>query len=137
SFPRPNVTGTEKIIVGGVLGKGTTIIDNAAREPEVVDLAESLTQMGARVTGRGSARIFIEGVSRLQPPAHDILPDRIEGGAFLVAAPMTGGDVTIDHCCPAHLGALLDHLRATGAAVEGGAEWAGVMGSERPYPIIF
>lgn len=135
TLPAPTVTGTENIMMAAVLAKGTTIIDNAAREPEVVDLAESLTQMGARVTGVGSSRIFIEGVPRLQPAAHDIIPDRIEGGTFLVAGAMTGGDVTIDHCLPAHLGALLDHLRATGAAVEVGDDWVRVIGSERAYPI--
>ena len=100
TLPAPTVTGTENIMMAAVLAKGTTIIDNAAREPEVVDLAESLTQMGARVTGVGSSRIFIEGVPRLEPAAHDIIPDRIEGGTFLVAGAMTGGDVTIDHCRP-------------------------------------
>jgi UDP-N-acetylglucosamine 1-carboxyvinyltransferase len=134
AFPTPTVTGTENIMMAAVLAKGVTIIDNAAREPEVVDLAAILTRMGARLTGVGSSRIIIEGVPRLEPSAHDIIPDRIEGGTFLVAGAMTGGDVTIDNCRPAHLEALLDHLRATGAAVEVGDDWVRVIGSERAYP---
>lgn len=135
ALPTPTVTGTENIMMAAVLAKGTTIIDNAAREPEVVDLADVLTQMGAHLTGAGSSRIIIEGVSRLEPAAHDIIPDRIEGGTFLVAGAMTGGDVTIDNCCPAHLTALLEHLRAIGAAIEVGDDWVRVIGRERAYPI--
>jgi UDP-N-acetylglucosamine 1-carboxyvinyltransferase len=77
----------------------------------------------------------IEGVQRLEPAAHDIIPDRIEGGTFLVAAAMTEGDVTIDHCCPAHLTALLEHLRAAGASVEVGDDWVRVTGSARAHAI--
>ena len=134
AFPAPTVTGTEHIMMAAVLAKGTTIIDNAAREPEVVDLAAVLTRMGARLTGVGSSRIVIEGVPRLEPSAHDIIPDRIEGGTLLVAGAMTGGDVTIDHCRPAHLGTLLDHLRTTGAAIEVGEDWVRVIGSARASP---
>jgi UDP-N-acetylglucosamine 1-carboxyvinyltransferase len=135
ALPAPTVTGTENIMMAAVLATGTTVIDNAACEPEVVDLAEALTQMGARLTGAGSSRIVIEGVSKLEPVAHDIIPDRIEGGTFLVAGAMTQGDVTIDNCRPAHLAALLDHLRATGVAVEVGHDWVRVIGRERAYPI--
>jgi UDP-N-acetylglucosamine 1-carboxyvinyltransferase len=135
ALPSPTVTGTENIMMAAVLAKGTTVIDNAACEPEVVDLAEALMQMGARLTGAGSSRIVIEGVPQLEPVAHDIIPDRIEGGTFLVAGAMTQGDVTIDNCRPAHLAALLDHLRATGAAVEVGHNWVRVIGRERAYPI--
>jgi UDP-N-acetylglucosamine 1-carboxyvinyltransferase len=101
----------------------------------VVDLAEALNQMGARVTGMGSSRIIIEGVPRLEPVVHDIIPDRIEGGTFLIAGAMTGGDVTIDHCCPAHLGALLEHLHATGAVIEVGGDWVRAIGPGRAHPI--
>jgi UDP-N-acetylglucosamine 1-carboxyvinyltransferase len=135
AWPAPTVTGTENIMMAAVLAKGTTVIDNAAREPEVVDLAEALNQMGARVTGVGSSRIIIEGVPRLEPVVHDIIPDRIEGGTFLIAGAMTGGDVTIDRCCPAHIGALLEHLRATGAVIEAGGDWVRVIGPERAHPI--
>jgi UDP-N-acetylglucosamine 1-carboxyvinyltransferase len=135
AFPTPTVTGTENILMAAVLAKGTTVIDNAACEPEVVNLAEALTQMGARVTGAGSSRLVIEGVPRLEPAVHDIIPDRIEAGTFLIAAAMTEGDVTVDNCCPTHLTALLQHLRATGAAVEVGDEWVRVSGGLRAQPI--
>jgi len=135
AFPTPTVTGTENIMMAAVLAKGTTVIENAACEPEVVNLAEALTQMGARVAGAGSSRLVIEGVPRLEPVVHDIIPDRIEGGTFLVAGAMTDGDVTIDNCRPAHLTALLEQLRAIGASVEVGEEWVRVSGSARAYPI--
>ncbi len=135
AFPTPTVTGTENIMMAAVLAKGTTVIENAACEPEVVNLADALTQMGAHVTGAGSSRLVIEGVPRLEPAAHDIIPDRIEGGTFLVAGAITEGDVTIDNCCPAHLTALIEQLRATGASVEVGDEWVRVSGSARAHPI--
>ena len=135
AFPTPTVTGTEQIMMAAALARGTTVIDNAAREPEVVNLAEALRQMGAQIGGVGSSRIVIEGVPQLQAAVHDIIPDRIEGGTFLVAGAMTGGDVTIDNCRPAHLTALLEHLRATGAGVEVGDDWVRVIGHERAYPI--
>jgi UDP-N-acetylglucosamine 1-carboxyvinyltransferase len=143
TLPTPTVTGTENIMMAAVLAKGTTIIENAAREPEVIDLADALIQMGARVQGLGSSRLIIEGVPQLEPTTHDIIPDRIEGGTFLVAGAMTSGDVTVDHCCPAHLGVLLDQLRAVGALVEVGDDWVRVLGCQRacaidlataPYP---
>jgi UDP-N-acetylglucosamine 1-carboxyvinyltransferase len=129
------VTGTENIMMAAALADGTTVIDNAAREPEVVDLAGALAQMGARVTGAGSSRMIIEGVPRLEPAAHDIIPDRIEAGTFLIAGAMTDGDVTIDKCRPAHLTALLKRLRATGAAVQVGDDWVRVIGGARAYPL--
>jgi UDP-N-acetylglucosamine 1-carboxyvinyltransferase len=135
AFPTPTVTGTEHIMMAAVLAEGTTIIDNAACEPEVVNLAEALTEMGAHVAGAGSLRIVIEGVPRLEPAAHEVIPDRIEGGTFLVAGAMTGGDVTLDDCRPEHLAALLAHLRATGASVEVGDDWVRVIGIERASPI--
>jgi UDP-N-acetylglucosamine 1-carboxyvinyltransferase len=135
AFPSPTVTGTEHIMMAAVLAEGTSVIENAACEPEVVNLAEALTRMGAHVTGAGSSRIVIEGVPRLAPAEHDIIPDRIEAGTFLVAGAITGGDVTIDHCQPEHLTALLDHLRATGASVERGDDWAQVIGIARARPI--
>jgi UDP-N-acetylglucosamine 1-carboxyvinyltransferase len=135
AFPTPTVTGTEHIMMAAVLAEGTTIIDNAACEPEVVNLAEALTHMGAHVAGAGSLRIVIEGVPRLEPAVHEVIPDRIEGGTFLVAGAMTGGDVTLDNCRPEHLSALLAHLRATGASVEVGDDWVRVIGIERASPI--
>jgi len=134
-FPTPTVTGTENLLMAAVLAEGTTVIDNAACEPEVVNLAEALTRMGARVAGAGSSRLVIEGVPRLEAAVHDIIPDRIEAGTFLVAGAMTAGDVTVDNCCPAHLTAVLEHLHATGAAVEVGEKWVRVAGGMRTRPI--
>jgi len=134
-FPTPTVTGTENLLMAAVLAEGTTVIDNAACEPEVVNLAEALTRMGARVAGAGSSRLVIEGVPRLEAAVHDIIPDRIEAGTFLVAGAMTAGDVTIDNCCPAHLTAVLEHLHATGVAVEQGEKWVRVVGGPRARPI--
>jgi UDP-N-acetylglucosamine 1-carboxyvinyltransferase len=135
ALPIPTVTGTEHLMMAAVLAKGTTIIDNAACEPEVVNLADALRQMGAHVVGAGSSRILIEGVPELTPATYDIIPDRIEAGTFLVAGAVTGGDVTIDHCCPAHLSTVLDHLRGTGARVEAGEDWVRLVASERIAPI--
>jgi UDP-N-acetylglucosamine 1-carboxyvinyltransferase len=122
-------------MMAAVLAKGTTVIENAACEPEVVNLAEALRRMGAYVRGAGSPRIVIEGVPHLEPAVHDIIPDRIEAGTFLVAGAITGGDVTVDSCQPEHLTALLEHLHGTGAGVEVGDDWVRVSGVERARPI--
>jgi UDP-N-acetylglucosamine 1-carboxyvinyltransferase len=135
TLPSPTVTGTENIMMAAVLAKGTTVIENAACEPEVVNLAEALRRMGADVRGAGSPRLMIEGVPRLEPAAHDIIPDRIEAGTFLIAGAITGGDVTVDSCQPEHLTALLEHLHGIGAGVEVGADWVRVSGVERARPI--
>ena len=134
-FPTPTVTGTENTMMAAVLAAGRTIIHNAACEPEVVDLAEALNRMGARISGAGSSCVTIDGVAHLQPVVHEIIPDRIEAGTFLVAGAMTNGDVTIDHCNPEHLGALLECLRAAGASVEVEATSVRVVGIERPRPL--
>jgi UDP-N-acetylglucosamine 1-carboxyvinyltransferase len=135
AFPTRTVTGTENVMMAAVLAEGTTVIENAACEPEVVNLAEALTQMGAHVAGAGGSRIVIEGVPQLAPAALEVIPDRIEGGTFLVAGAITNGDVTVENCRPEHLSALLDHLRATGASVEVGDDWVRVIGMERARPI--
>jgi UDP-N-acetylglucosamine 1-carboxyvinyltransferase len=135
AFPTPTVTGTENILMAAVLAKGTTVIENAACEPEVVNLAEVLARMGGRIVGAGSPRIVVEGVSYLQPAAHEIIPDRIEAGTFLVAGAMTGGDVTVDRCEPQHLRALLEHLRDIGVGLEVGADWVRVVGVDRAQPL--
>jgi UDP-N-acetylglucosamine 1-carboxyvinyltransferase len=135
ALPSPTVTGTENIMMAAVLAKGTTVVENAACEPEVVNLAEALRRMGADVRGAGSPRLVIEGVPRLEPAVHDIIPDRIEAGTFLVAGAITGGDVTVDGCQPEHLTALLERLRGIGAGVEVGADWVRVSGVERARPI--
>jgi len=135
TFPSPTVTGTENLMMTATLAEGMTILDNAAREPEVVNLAEVLNRMGARVTGAGSSRLTIQGVRRLQAATHAIIPDRIEGGTFLVAGAITGGEVTIDGCVPTHLSALLHSLQAAGVSVEVGDDWVRVKGMARSSPI--
>ena len=111
------VTGTENLMMAATLARGTTIIDNAAREPEVVDLANCLISMGARITGAGTDRIVIEGVESLSGTHYSILPDRIETGTFLVAAAMTGGRVKLKNTRPALLDAVLAKLAEAGAEI--------------------
>lgn len=118
-----SVTGTENLLMAAVLADGVTIIENAAREPEVVDLATYLSAMGAKITGAGSATIKIEGVDRLIGAEHRVLPDRIETGTFLVAAAVTGGDVTCRNTDPGELEVVLEKLREAGAEVTTGADW--------------
>lgn len=117
-FDRITVTGTEDILMAAVLARGTTIIENAAREPEVVDLADLLVKMGARIEGAGTSTIRVEGVERLCGAEHAIIPDRIEAGTFAIAAAITGGDLRITDCRPEHLGALITKLRQAGVEVQ-------------------
>ncbi len=114
------VTGTENLMMAATLAAGTTVLANAAREPEVVDLANCLNAMGARVTGAGTDVITIEGVERLGGAAHRIMPDRIETGTYLAAAAATGGAVTLRDADAALLGAVIGKLREAGAAIEAG-----------------
>jgi UDP-N-acetylglucosamine 1-carboxyvinyltransferase len=116
-FDRITVTGTEDILMAAVLAKGETIIENAAREPEVVDLAALLTKMGARIEGAGTSKIRVQGVTELGAATHEIIADRIEVGTFLIAGAITGGDVTVTGCVPEHLGALLAKLSEAGVTV--------------------
>ena len=116
-FDRITVTGTEDLMMAAVLAKGETVLRNAAREPEVVDLAELLIKMGARVEGAGTSTIKIEGVPRLGGAEHTIIADRIEAGTFLVAGAITGGDLTITDCIPEHVDALVSKLQQAGADV--------------------
>jgi UDP-N-acetylglucosamine 1-carboxyvinyltransferase len=115
-FDVVTVTGTENLLMAATLAAGTTVLDNAAREPEVVDLADCLNAMGARITGAGTDRIVIEGVSRLSGATHAVMPDRIETGTFLVAAAATGGEVALTGARPDTLGAVLDKLAEAGVA---------------------
>jgi len=117
-FDNPTVTGTENIMMAATLANGTTIIRNAAREPEVVDLTLYLKKMGAKIKGEGTDTIVIEGTERLSPSTHRIIPDRIEAGTFLIAAAATHGTVTVKGCIPEHLDALLLKLKEIGAAIE-------------------
>src|ERR1700735_5004015 len=116
-FDRITVTGTEDILMAAVLAEGETVIENAAREPEVVDLAHLLRKMGAKITGAGTSVIRIEGVAKLHGAAHEIIADRIEAGTYVVAAAITGGDITITGCVADHLGALTAKLAKAGIRV--------------------
>ena len=113
-FDVVTVTGTENLLMAATLAEGVTTLENAAREPEVVDLAQCLIAMGARITGAGTDRIVIEGVQRLHGATHPIMPDRIETGTFLVAAAATGGDVVVTGVQPDSLAAIVDKLREAG-----------------------
>lgn len=114
----PSVGATENILTAAVLSKGTTTLDNAAREPEIVDLCQLLNEMGARITGAGSNTLTIEGVDRLHPAEHDVVGDRIVAGTWAYAAAMTQGDVTVGGISPKHLHLPLQKLRLAGAEVE-------------------
>jgi UDP-N-acetylglucosamine 1-carboxyvinyltransferase len=116
-FPKVTVGGTHTAIMAATLARGLTVIDNAAREPEVVDLADCLNKMGARISGAGTSRIEIEGVSRLGGAHHRVLPDRIETGTYAIAVAMTGGDVLLEGARPELLETALDILGQAGAAV--------------------
>ncbi len=117
-FDKITVTGTEDLLMAAVLAEGETLMENCAREPEVSDLAALLTAMGARIEGAGTATIRVQGVSRLHGARYAINPDRIEAGTFLVAGAITGGDLTVAGCNPAHLGAVIGKLEEVGVRVE-------------------
>src|SRR5262245_31454998 len=131
-FDLVTVTGTENLMMAAALAEGTTVLENAAREPEIPDLARLLTAMGARIHGAGTERIEIEGVPDLGGARHRILPDRVEAGTFLVAGAITGGDVTVRDVVPAHLSAVLAKLEATGARLEVGTDRVRIRAEERP-----
>ncbi|MFZ5569925.1 MAG: UDP-N-acetylglucosamine 1-carboxyvinyltransferase [Thermodesulfobacteriota bacterium] len=142
-FETPTVTGTENLMMAAVLARGNTILRNAAREPEVVALAAVLNRMGARIRGAGTAVVAIEGVKKLEPVSTAIIPDRIETGTFMVAAALTGGDVTIRDCTPEHVGAIVDKIKQAGVRVETGDSHIRVRGRDSidsvdiktfPYP---
>ncbi len=117
------VTGTENLMMAAALADGVTVIENAAREPEIPDLAACLTAMGAKISGAGTDVITVEGVERLHGARHSVMPDRIETGTFLVAAAVTGGEVKITGARPDTLDAVLDKLRETGVQIETGRDW--------------
>ncbi len=126
------VTGTENLMMAATMARGTTVIENAACEPEVVDLAALLNAMGARVHGAGTPRIEIEGVGALQAARHTIVPDRIEAGTLIVAGAITRGDLTVNDLVPEHLSAVLAKLEECGVDLEVGPTWVRVRGPERP-----
>ncbi|MGA8892343.1 MAG: UDP-N-acetylglucosamine 1-carboxyvinyltransferase [Anaeromyxobacteraceae bacterium] len=135
TFDKETVTGTENVMMAAALAEGRTVLENCAREPEVGDLAASLVRMGARIEGAGSPQIRIDGVDALRPLDHDVIPDRIEAGTFLVAGALPGNDVTVLGALPAHLEALVEKLRATGARVEEVTGGLRVVGGGRPRPV--
>ena len=118
TFEKITVTGTENILMAAALADGETILDNAAREPEVTDLVEMLRKMGARIEGDGSSRLRIQGVEKLHGTEHTVIPDRIEAGTFLVAGAITVGDLTLTGCAPEHLGAIIDKLQQAGVKID-------------------
>ena len=118
SFPFVSVGATEHAMLAAVLANGETVLDNAAREPEIADLAHCLIAMGAKIGGVGTARMVITGVPSLHGTTHRVVPDRIEAGTYALAVAATGGDVRIENCVPGHLGALWDRMRAIGVQVE-------------------
>lgn len=122
-FDTVTVTGTENILMAATLADGETVIENAAREPEVVDLAECLITMGAQISGHGTDTIVVQGVEKLHGGYYSVLPDRIETGTYLVAAAATGGRVLVKDTCPEVLEAVLVKLRETGAKVTTGEDW--------------
>jgi UDP-N-acetylglucosamine 1-carboxyvinyltransferase len=117
-FETITVTGTENILMAAALADGETVLENAAREPEVIDLVEMLRKMGAQIEGDGTSTLRISGVERLHGTEHTVIPDRIEAGTFLVAGAITGGDLTITHCEPEHLGAVIAKLDRAGVPIE-------------------
>ncbi len=121
-FDKITVTGTEDILMAATLAEGETILENAAREPEVTDLAALLIAMGAKIEGAGTSIIKIQGVSRLHGARHKINPDRIEAGTFLIAGAITGGDLNVDCCNPLHLGSLIAKLEQCGVKLEVGTD---------------
>jgi UDP-N-acetylglucosamine 1-carboxyvinyltransferase len=117
AFPKVTVSGTHVALMAATLAHGTTVIDNAAREPEIVDVADCLNKMGARISGAGTSRIVVEGVAKLSGARHQVLPDRIETGTYAMAVAMTGGDVQLNGARPELLQAALDVLTTAGATI--------------------
>jgi UDP-N-acetylglucosamine 1-carboxyvinyltransferase len=114
----PTVTGTENLMMAASLAEGTTVLENAAKEPEILDLADFLIKRGARIHGAGTDVITVEGVRELHGGDHEVIPDRIEAGTYLAAAAITRGDVTVTHCRPSHLEAVLMKMREAGAEIQ-------------------
>ena len=131
-FDKITVTGTEDLLMAATLAEGETILQNCAREPEVADLADLLNKMGAKIEGAGTPTIRVKGVSKLKGAKHRIIPDRIEAGTFIIAGAMTGGDLNIAGCDPAHLDALLSKLHEVGVKTKVSSDSVRVMG-DNPF----
>lgn len=144
-FETVTVGGTENIMMAATLADGVTVLENAAKEPEIVDLAEYLNKMGAKITGHGTSVIRIEGVAKLKPAQHTIMADRIEAGTLLIAGAITKGQVTVTKCVPAHLEALILKMREAGFKIETTKDsmtifpadkWEGVDVTTAPHPLF-
>ncbi|TDG15324.1 UDP-N-acetylglucosamine 1-carboxyvinyltransferase [Seongchinamella unica] len=142
-FEKVTVGGTENALMAASIASGTTVIENAAKEPEVVDLANYLIAMGARIEGAGTSVITVEGVDELRPATHSIVPDRIEAGTLLIAGAITGGTVTVGQCVPEHLQSLVEKMRDAGFRIDVGDStitvqatdsWRSVDIATAPYP---
>ena len=142
-FERVTVGGTENALMAATLARGTTVIENAAKEPEIVDLVHYLQSMGAKIDGEGTSVITIDGVDELAPARHRIVADRIEAGTLLIAGAITGGSVTVNQCVPSHLQALIDKMRDCGfslqsddnsVSVDAIDEWTSTDVATAPYP---
>ena len=131
------VTGTENLLMAATLASGTTILENAAREPEVGDLAELLNKMGAKISGIGSDRLVIEGVEKLHGAEHSVIPDRIEAGTFLCAVAAAGGEIVVKECRPDTLDAVIVKLKEAGLKIEVGPDWIKASMHERPKAVSF
>lgn len=131
------VTGTENLMMAAVLAEGRTTVENAAREPEIIDLAELLNKMGARIEGHGGDRIVIEGVDSLHGASHEVVADRIEAGTFLCAVGATGGEIMLRRAAPKTMGAILDKLQEAGMTIECGEDWIRGSMNRRPRATSF
>ena len=131
----PSVGATENVLMAAVLARGTTVIDNAAREPEIVDLVDLLREMGASIDGAGTSTIEIQGVDGLHPVDHTTVPDRIVAGTYAIAAAASGGEVVVEACEPGHLELVLDTLVQSGASIDTGATWFRVHAEDRPRSV--
>jgi len=138
TFNMPTVGATENILMASCLAKGRTVIENAAREPEVIDLARALRVMGARIDGEGTDTIVIEGVEELKPLTYHVMPDRIEAGTLIVAGGITGGDICIKNCPVQSMGSIIDHIREAGIVIDVGTDEVRVKrnGALKPVDII-
>lgn len=142
-FESPTVGGTENIMMAATLAEGETVIENAAKEPEIVDLANYLNKMGAKVEGAGTSIMRIKGVEKLKAAEHSVIPDRIEAGTLLIAGAITGGEVTVTRCAPSDFEALLHKMRESGfkittsgdsVTVHRTSRWQGVDVTTAPHP---
>lgn len=135
TFPKVSVGATKNCLMASVLADGVTVLENCAKEPEIVDLANFLVAMGAKVSGQGTTKMVVEGVSELHGVEYSVLPDRIEAGTFLIAAVMTGGEITVDNCNPDDLSALISVLREAGQSVDVGKNYITVKAVRPILPV--